>query len=603
MSLMILLKHGLLFCLIALAPLSFFQPSVVAFLFSVISGLSLWALLSLYDAEGFFFLLYIFLLIKLVKHPKLLFSIKNIKFCFSFFWTFTALTLIGLINLGLKWEWGPSGSNQDTLWNAGHIAYFKSRNILSDGFKDIHILGYSFDYHLFGQYILATFSKSLGSSAIATAVTSNSLFLLAGFFISFLFLRRFSNNSALSALLAFLGIVVSGLLSPFFPYIDPFLNTLGAHNFQIALLVTFAFLLLAIGTYSYLYFFLVPNLSNYFRFMLSFNVVFCTILLCLTKGPYSAIFACAVLAHSGILYLIGKANLKLVGLGLVNMLGFVSTLLLFFSGIGSDVVSIDFGALVKRSPLNEFVSGSWPGLFAASIVYCFSFAAPSLVGNSWILFKNRGKGILFQISTFGLISCLGGLVAMMIFSQEGNSQLYFGFAGLVISNLALCTCIAIKVIQSGELSGKAIRVATAISAVFFVSMTLNSSLKMPNAQELTVRRACLWVQQNSNSHDIVAINQQDDLRGGKSRFFACSALSERQILLEGSDYSSDSQPVREMILELQRRNDKLFQEPDSASALGVRYLIDTRGEVSGLIPAFTAQATPTSTQIRVFKLF
>ena len=92
-----------------------------------------------------------------------------------------------------------------------------------------------------------------------------------------------------------------------------------------------------------------------------------------------------------------------------------------------------------------------------------------------------------------------------------------------------------------------------------------------------VMDAYLWLRDNTPEDSIIAVDRFTEALDYRNIYFYCSAFSERQVFLEGYDYSDISEESIEAMLSI---NDKFFSEDklEACTALdisGVDYLVVT----------------------------
>lgn len=459
--------------------------------------------------------------------------------------------------------------NPDILWHIGVSASKKLYGIYSSA--DIHFLNSHLYYHSLAHNLWAKFSMWTGDGLFESVLAGSRP---AGIFFScwvvFSFFSYELKNNVLAAVCSLGVFCASSVVSPLFVLNDPFLNILPVHLFT---QVTGEELVFGV-------FF--SALATIYRLRqspdkISQVILASAVFLCLTiKSPYGV---CLI----GVLYFLSFWDLitrKRIPRYLWHSV-FVSTtifILIYVFHFGkkdSLGMTIEFAQIVREVPyfqniLNKY--GIW-GRVLVVIPYILSFFGLTVL--PYIVFFKRAD-IKQETSqdpaiVIGTIVFFAGLLPFIYFAHSGYSQLYFAFAAQLGANFFGWLFIA-KNIKDNSIARGIAMIGVIFSVVYLSAVFLTGENKQLHLGRSSFNAACLWIRNNTSEESLVAINNHFVFKT-YPRFFNCSALAERQFLIEGYDYNDRSLATAIRIQKLLVENYKIFNGDVMSAAFQVKYLI------------------------------
>ncbi|MCR4694159.1 MAG: hypothetical protein K5773_02410 [Pseudobutyrivibrio sp.] len=202
------------------------------------------------------------------------------------------------------------------------------------------------------------------------------------------------------------------------------------------------------------------------------------------------------------------------------------------------------------------------------------------------LIKEKEIGDIFD--WFAIGSVIMGLIGFVAFSVPGFSQVYF-----VLTNAGFIFYGAMRFAKDGP---KLFRIYTRAALILGACLlVLDMGLYVKSATDQwrvydteagdadhlvdkDTMEAYLWIKDNTESDALLAVDRLSENLDYRSIYFYCSAFSERQIFLEGYDYSDiDSDRIEALKSMNERFYSKNFDVAMSAMDLaGVDYLVVTK---------------------------
>ncbi len=444
---------------------------------------------------------------------------------------------------------------QDEAWHIGLAAAFK--NFGPYVFRDPRILDTAFVYHFLAHNLWAKFSL-IGADGLYESVIAGmrpagmtvSVFVVCSIFSGF-------SISIWRSLLGCLGVFGSfGVFTPGNFFSDPFLNILPVHLFSSVTGEELMFGVFVSGLFAL--YSMLESSKRGFVFLYSICVVLCLGL----KGPYALSLAGASVLLLIWTFLKDRSQFSVMlrasiwGCGLF-LCGYI---LYFYKSAGH--LSIEFGKtmeVIQIYNLGSDFKSIYNKIFAL-VPYLLLFFGPSLF--AICIFRKKaslGAGEYSAEIAMATVGFFAGLVPFMLLSQEGNSQLYFAFAG----QLALNFFVWLFLVNWSEVRARVfIMLFGGYLVVGYSSGFLVGVQTFRQSQHQTFNRACLWLRQNTEISDLIAINKHY-IGDRYARFFYCSALAERQFLVEGYEYNDRSLATALKIQELLENNHKIFHEGKS----------------------------------------
>lgn len=780
MTVLVVLAYGLLFFLVAnsLRRLSFAKDDL-SYLHQSL-GFLLFSVFAIFNFEKIYIAFALLLALSTLYHDRkqILHDLRADKYI----WIFLSFVFCIAYMDALKfWKIGPPGDYQDTIWNAGHIAYYKNNVPFFDQFTDVHINGNNFNYHFFGHFLYAKLSNVLGLSAISASVVMNFVVFAALVYTAYIYFKNnFKISPLLSAVTAGASFFVLGLTGVFNAYYDLAVNTLGLYYWKTNLTVTLAILFMCILFFqiiNYLKFkeIFFESKAKSLKLICSFLVV--NLFLVMTKAPYSVVFI-AVLGIYSVLYFFRHSEETLYKRSFLFLMSSLATVLflivylVYYSKTSGDRLSLEYAEIVQYA-LSKYSTYEL-GVFLKVLltpIYLLLFYGFGLVLNVYFFVKHRKHKFVSEVALLGCLSILIGSFFLLFLKQSGQSQVYFGLAGLSLANLSaavsflylaelkefskeklkifasvftlcllgyffgpytflilstlavfvafkfkfkrslvfVCSAVFILLVSRKSITNylelisedhlkflkilstnfaQSQLVANWIAAFFtvllliafiitlyqffkknrsdlylkfsvvcvplglvlylallsiysyynyfnhpkayylLVSLNLSAAatgvyfaynkffksaicflslffvvafsfhdVKKNSHNALIIREACLWIKNNSQTNDLVAINMHDDELGGEKRFFSCSALAERKFLIEGYAYISASEKNEGLVANLLKQNSSLFQE---GIFQNVAYAVDVKGQIKNLQPVATFSGED-ELEIKIFK--
>ncbi len=241
-------------------------------------------------------------------------------------------------------------------------------------------------------------------------------------------------------------------------------------------------------------------------------------------------------------------------------------------------------------------------LAAFVLISLTAFTLPFILGyirELWMVLSGRKDFSFSRVTVYA--SCMVGLIALMVLNYSGHSQVYFGFAALI-----LVPIIAFWYLEDIQVTKP--KLAKVIAVIFIVCLCFTAVTEaqdyarlVSNAQKHYEKRdrnshkyrnvstdeyeALVWIRDNTPEDSLIAsdryysVSLKDyscDVRGHNTHF-AYAIYSERDQYLEGSGFSLPSDMIEtrvEMINNIDSMMDsKNAERGDLARSLDVDYVL------------------------------
>lgn len=476
--------------------------------------------------------------------------------------------------------------NQDILWHIGISSAFKIYGFYST--MDPHILNTEVYYHALAHSLWAKMSLWTGDGLFESVLAGSRP---AGIFFScwvvFSFFAQELKNKYLALISTFGVFFISSAFAPWHVFSDPFINILPVH------------LLTQVTGEELVYGVFFSGLIAIYRLhngagKLSLLMLGVSVLLCLgIKAPYGV---CLV----GTLYILslweifvcGKMPKYLWQSLLVATVSFVFVYMFHYGRKDSVGMVIEFAQIVKNVLIFQNILDEHEtiGRIMVVVPYVLGFFGPMLL--ILLAYQKRASNKSDQPQdsaiVLGTAVFFSGLAPFLFLAHVGYSQLYFAFSSQLGLGFFSWMFLA-KNFKSSKLLRVFFVLLTLFSAAYMVSAFFESRSQMSGIPKGDFNQACLWIRNNTDKKSLIATNKHYIL-GTYPRFFNCSAIAERQFLVEGYEYNDRRLETAVRIQKLLEENRSLFMEGVLRNQnLRVDYLVyfkDLYGERSKIEEAY-----------------